>query len=99
MEVEVFQKKLAEIVTCARYNNRKLDGEFVEKFFAEEGMEAAQMEKIYEYLRAQGIHILHNGASALQSFPPQGDTLPITSALLPNLLLLPCETERPSLPL
>ncbi len=34
MEVEVFQKKLAEIVTCARYNNRKLDGEFVEKFFA-----------------------------------------------------------------
>ena len=33
MEVEVFQKKLAEIVTCARYNNRKLDGEFVEKFF------------------------------------------------------------------
>ena len=24
-------------------------------------MEAAQMEKIYEYLRAQGIHILHNG--------------------------------------
>ena len=61
MEIEVFQKKLAEIVTCARYNNRKLDGEFVEKFFAEEGMEAAQMEKIYEYLRAQGIHILHNG--------------------------------------
>lgn len=61
MEIEVFQKKLAEIVTFARYNNRKLDGEFVEKFFAEEGMEAAQMEKIYEYLRAQGIHILHNG--------------------------------------
>ena len=40
METEVFQKKLAEIVTCARYNTRKLDGEFVEKFFAEEGMEA-----------------------------------------------------------
>lgn len=61
MDIKSFQKKLAEILELARYNNRRLEAGLVEKFFGEEGLAEGQLENVFEYLRAQGIHILHDG--------------------------------------
>lgn len=57
MDIKSFQKKLAELVELAKYNNRTLNAELVEQFFSEGGLEEDQIKSIYVYLKSQGIHV------------------------------------------
>lgn len=57
MEIREFQKRLAEVVELAKYNGKRLKPELVEHLFEDEGLSGEQMERVYEYLRAQGIRI------------------------------------------
>lgn len=57
MEIREFQKRLAEVVELAKYNGKRLKPELVEHLFEDEGLSGGQMERVYEYLRAQGIRI------------------------------------------
>lgn len=57
MDIIQFQNKLKEIQTLAMNNGKKVQASLVEKFFEEDGMDQAKMQKVYDFLEIQGIHI------------------------------------------
>lgn len=57
MDVVSFQKKLEDILQLAKLNGRRISKEGAALFFKEE-LSAEQMEKVYDYLRLQGIRIM-----------------------------------------
>lgn len=57
MDIVQFQNKLKEIQTLAMQNGKKVQAALVEKFFDEEGMDREKLQKVYDFLEIQGIHI------------------------------------------
>lgn len=57
MDIIQFQNKLKEIQTLALQNGKQVRAELVEKFFDEEGMNREKLQKVYDFLEIQGIHI------------------------------------------
>ncbi|MGI6069786.1 MAG: RNA polymerase sigma factor region1.1 domain-containing protein [Blautia sp.] len=62
MDVVTFQKKLEDILTLAKINGKRISKEGAALFFKEDGLSGEQMEKVYDYLRLQGIRILGEDA-------------------------------------
>ena len=56
MEIKEFQQKLQDIQRLAVNNGRKISREVVEDFFAGDGLNETQLQKVYDYLTIQGIH-------------------------------------------
>lgn len=56
MEIKEFQQKLKDIQRLAVNNGRKISREVVEDFFAGDGLNETQLQKVYDYLTIQGIH-------------------------------------------
>lgn len=56
MEIKEFQQKLQDIQRLAVNNGRKISREVVEDFFAGDGLNETQIQKVYNYLTIQGIH-------------------------------------------
>lgn len=56
MEIKEFQQKLQDIQRLAVNNGRKISREVVEDFFAGDGLNEIQLQKVYDYLTIQGIH-------------------------------------------
>lgn len=57
MDIVQFQNKLKEIQTLAMQNGKKVQAALVEKFFDEEDMDREKLQKVYDFLEIQGIHI------------------------------------------
>ena len=57
MDIIEFQNKLKDIQTLALNNGKQVRAELVEKFFGEEGMDREKLQKVYDYLEVQGIHV------------------------------------------
>lgn len=57
MDIIQFQNKLKEIQTLAMQNGKRVQADLVEKFFDEEGMDQDKLQKVYDFLEIQGIHI------------------------------------------
>ena len=57
MDIQEFQNKLKDIQTLALNNGKQVRAELVEKFFGEEGMDREKLQKVYDYLEVQGIHV------------------------------------------
>ena len=57
MDIHEFQNKLKDIQTLALNNGKQVRAELVEKFFGEEGMDREKLQKVYDYLEVQGIHV------------------------------------------
>lgn len=84
MDIKSFQKKLGEIVELARYNNRRLNGEMVERFFVDDGLDADQIKSVHEYLKSQGIRILNEEEEESEEEKPvlfelNGEAAPLTA--------------------
>lgn len=56
-DVAAFQRKLGDILTLAKLNGKKVTEEGVALFFGEENLSTEQLEKVFDYLRIQGIQI------------------------------------------
>ena len=50
MEIKEFQQKLQDIQRLAVNNGRKISREVVEDFFAGDGLNETQLQKVYDYL-------------------------------------------------
>ena len=61
MDINEFQNKLKDIQTLALNNGKQVRAELVEKFFGEEGMDQDKLQKVYDYLEVQGIHVTGKG--------------------------------------
>ena len=57
MDIAEFQKKLADLRTLANGKGKKIPEEEVRDFFREDQLQDSQMEKIYAYLKLQGITV------------------------------------------
>ena len=57
MDINEFQNKLKDIQTLALNNGKQVRADLVEKFFGEEGMDQDKLQKVYDYLEVQGIHV------------------------------------------
>lgn len=57
MDIIEFQNKLKDIQTLALNNGKQVRAGLVEKFFGEEGMDQDKLQKVYDYLEVQGIHV------------------------------------------
>ena len=57
MDIHEFQNKLKDIQTLALNNGKQVRAELVEKFFGEEDMDREKLQKVYDYLEVQGIHV------------------------------------------
>ncbi len=57
MDIIEFQNKLKDIQTLALNNGKQVRAELVEKFFGDEGMDQDKLQKVYDYLEVQGIHV------------------------------------------
>lgn len=57
MDMMQFQNKLKEIQTLAMQNGKRVQAVLVEKFFEEDGMDREKIQKVYDYLEIQGIHV------------------------------------------
>lgn len=57
MEIKEFQAKLSETLGLAVENGKKIHADTVEGIFAGNGLTEGQMQKVYEYLAIQGIHV------------------------------------------
>lgn len=57
MDIIQFQNKLKEVQTLAMQNGKRVQAALVEKFFDEEGMDREKLQKVYDFLEVQGIHI------------------------------------------
>lgn len=57
MEIGEFQKKLAGVLSLAKKSGKKIRKETVDRFFETDSLEKPQMEKIYAYLKQQGISV------------------------------------------
>lgn len=57
MEIKVFQQKLQDIQKLALNNGKHINKKVVEDFFEEDGLNDTQIQKVYDYLAVQGIHI------------------------------------------
>ena len=53
MEIKEFQQKLQDIQRLAVNNGRKISREVVEDFFAGDGLNETQLQKVYDYLRSE----------------------------------------------
>ncbi|MGN0400168.1 MAG: RNA polymerase subunit sigma-70 [Blautia sp.] len=57
MEIKVFQQKLQDIQKLALNNGKHINKKVVEDFFKGDGLSDTQIQKVYDYLTVQGIHI------------------------------------------
>lgn len=57
MDIKEFQNKLKELLELAMRNGRHLHAEIVEASFQEEELNESQMQKVYDYLSIQGVHV------------------------------------------
>lgn len=57
-DVALFQKKLSDILTLAKINGKKITTEGVAHFFKEDDLSETQLEKVFDYLRVQGIKVM-----------------------------------------
>ena len=57
MEIKEFQQKLADTLTLAVKNGKKIHAEVVESIFCADEFTEIQLGKVYDYLRMQGIEI------------------------------------------
>lgn len=84
MDINEFQNKLKDIQTLALNNGKQVRAELVEKFFGEEGMDQDKLQKVYDYLEVQGIHVTgkEEGKDPMQEDIPQPakkrETVPLT---------------------
>lgn len=71
MDIIEFQNKLKDIQTLALNNGKQVRAELVEKFFGEEAMDREKLQKVYDYLEVQGIHV--TGRKEEESREPEGE--------------------------
>ena len=85
MDINEFQNKLKDIQTLALNNGKQVRADLVEKFFGEEGMDKDKLQKVYDYLEVQGIHVTagkkrkagETGRSRI--CPEKRESVPLTS--------------------
>lgn len=68
MNVQTFQKKLEDMKTLAKKNHNCLSMELTEQYFAEDGLDSTQLQKVFEYLKAQGIALLDKDGNREEAF-------------------------------
>lgn len=84
MDVQEFQKKLAELCKLAEENDKVLTGQQVRDFFAGMELDKGQLLKIIQYLKVQGISIEGVEASPEESSEeaaekePERKVIPLT---------------------
>lgn len=69
MEIKEFQQKLSDTLTLAVKNGKKIHAEVVEGIFSAEGFTEMQLNKVYEYLRMQGIEIEGRKTGSIVNLP------------------------------
>ena len=57
MEIQEFQKKLAELSQSANENGKVLKGDQIRSFFEGMDLNREQLLQIFRYFKSQGIHI------------------------------------------
>ncbi len=67
MDIIEFQNKLKEVQTLALNNGKKVKASLVEKFFEGDDITKDKLQKVYDFLEIQGIHV--EGAKKSQEIP------------------------------
>lgn len=88
MDIIEFQNKLKEVQTLALNNGKKVQASLIEKFFDEEGMNQEKLQKVYDFLEIQGIHV--EGLQKAQKPDSVEDSVPV---ILEEIPLTAEETE------
>ena len=57
MDIIEFQNKLKEVQTLALNNGKKVKAALVEKFFEGDDITQDKLQKVYDFLEIQGIHV------------------------------------------
>ena len=81
MDIIEFQNKLKDIQTLALNNGKQVRAELVEKFFGDEGMDQDKLQKVYDYLEVQGIHVTGKGEKNKEEEQPsekKRESVPLT---------------------
>lgn len=83
MDIIEFQNKLKEVQTLALNNGKKVKASLVEKFFEGDNITQDKLQKVYDFLEIQGIHV--DGAEKSQEVVVQEEAaeeiaeIPLTS--------------------
>lgn len=81
MDIVEFQNKLKEVQTLALNNGKKVKAALIEKFFEGDDITQDKLQKVYDFLEIQGIHV--EGAEKSQEVLVQEEVTEKTAAEIP----------------